>query len=126
MKQVSGKLRMELAQYRELNTFAQFGSDLDDSTRKVLDSGVRMMQALRQRRYEPIPDWKQALLIYAVSEGYADGTEPKMIEEFEKKLYSYFENKYPDMVKTLVSGAKMNKSFENRLKAVLKSFAEVG
>lgn len=126
MKQVSGKLRMELAQYRELNTFAQFGSDLDDSTRKVLDSGVRMMQALRQRRYEPIPDWKQALLIYAVSEGYADGTEPEMIEEFEKKLYSYFENKYPDMVKTLVSGAKMNKSFENRLKAVLKSFAEVG
>ena len=65
MKQVSSQLRMNLAQYRELATFAQFGSDLDESTRRVIASGARMMAALRQGRYAPLADWKQALLLFA-------------------------------------------------------------
>ena len=69
MKQVASRLRMDLAQYRELVAFSQFGSDLDDTTRRVLESGERMMAALRQGRYEPLDDWKQAILILAVSEG---------------------------------------------------------
>ena len=125
MKQVSGKLRMELAQYRELNTFAQFGSDLDDSTKKVLDRGMRMMRALRQKRYEPLPDWKQALLIYAVSEGFADGAAPDEIEDFEKRLCERFETKHKELVSALKTGEKMSREFENRLREALREFAEV-
>ena len=124
MKQVSGKLRMELAQYRELAAFSQFGSDLDEDTRRVLDSGERMMYALRQRRYSPMPDWKQALLIYAVSEGYADGFAPGAMEEFERKLFEFFETRCSRLRAQLETGSAMNPKFEARLKAALAKFAE--
>ena len=104
MKQVSSRLRMDLAQYRELSTFAQFGSDLDDSSRKVLNAGERMMAALRQRRYAPLEDWKQALLLYAVSEGFADGIEPEEMEEFEERLYVHMEAREPARLRMLKSG----------------------
>jgi len=119
MKQVSSRLRMQLAQYRELATFAQFGSDLDDNTRRVLDSGLRMMRALRQRRYEPLPDWKQALLIYAVAEGFADNTEPDDMERFEQELYAHFESEHADIVKALMTGNKMDKALESKIKSAL-------
>ena len=125
MKQVSGKLRMELAQYRELNTFAQFGSDLDDATKKVLGRGQRMMRALRQRRYEPMPDWKQALVIYAVSEGFADNVPPEGIEDYEKRLIEHIEKDRKDIKSVLVSGGKMSRGFEEKLRAALTEFAEV-
>ncbi len=125
MKQVSGKLRMELAQYRELNTFAQFGSDLDESTRKVLDKGVRMMRALRQRRCDPLADWQQALIIYAVSEGFANAVDPENMESFEKGLYEYFENECPRIKERLESGAKMDPAFEAEVRGALKAYAEV-
>ena len=124
MKQVSGKLRMELAQYRELAAFSQFGSELDESSRRVLDSGVKMMHALRQRRYEPLPDHKQALLIYAVSEGFANAVSPDGMEEFEKRLYETFDKKHPDIMAVLKTGDKMSPAFEKELRAALKAFAE--
>ena len=124
MKQVSGKLRMELAQYRELAAFSQFGSELDESSRRVLDSGVRMMRALRQRRYEPLPDHKQALLIYAVSEGFADKVSPDGMEEFERRLYETFDSRHPDIMAVLKTGSKMSPAFEKKLKAALARFAE--
>ena len=107
MKQVSGRLRMNLAQYRELANFAQFGSDLDESTKQVLASGSRMMAALRQGRYAPLPDWKQALIIYAVSEGFADSVDPDNMEAFEETLYRHMESGYPDLVKLLQTGKKL-------------------
>ncbi len=125
MKQVSSRLRMELAQYRELAAFSQFGSDLDDNTRRVLDSGVRMMRALRQRRYEPLEDWKQALLIYAVAEGFAKEVDPDGIERFELGLYDYFEQNAPELTASLKTGAKMDKAFEAKLKAEIASYAGV-
>ncbi|MBO4849017.1 MAG: F0F1 ATP synthase subunit alpha [Clostridia bacterium] len=124
MKKISARLRMELAQYRELASFAQFGSDLDDSTRKVLGSGLRMMRALRQRRFEPLPDWKQALLIYAVAEGLADDTEPEDMERFEKGLYEYFETNCRDIVSTLETGAAMTPAVEARVKAAVSRYKE--
>lgn len=124
MKQVSARLRMELAQYRELATFAQFGSDLDESTKRVLDAGARMMRALRQRRYEPLPDWKQALLIYAVSEGFAASTAVEDIEGFETRLYEYFENSRADIKAELETGNRMAPEFEDKLRKALAEFAE--
>lgn len=122
MKQVSSRLRMDLAQYRELSTFAQFGSDLDDSSRKVLNAGERMMAALRQRRYAPLEDWKQALLLYAVSEGFADGIEPEEMEEFEERLYVHMEAREPALLSMLKSGKKMGQEQIAQLKEALARF----
>ncbi len=124
MKQVSSRLRMDLAQYRELASFAQFGSDLDDSTRRVLDSGARMMAALRQRRYDPLPDWKQALLIFAVSEGFASSVPVEEMEKFETALYEYFEKERGDIAQTLATGKRMDRAFAEELKKALKEFTE--
>ncbi|MBP5155454.1 MAG: F0F1 ATP synthase subunit alpha, partial [Clostridia bacterium] len=124
MKQVSSRLRMDLAQYRELASFAQFGSDLDDSTRRVLDSGARMMAALRQRRYDPLPDWKQALLIFAVSEGFASSVPIEETEKFESSLYEYFETERKDIAETLATGKRMDKEFTEKLRNALKDFTE--
>ena len=122
MKQVSARLRMDLAQYRELSTFAQFGSDLDDSTRAVLTAGERMMAALGQRRYSPLPDWKQALLILAVSEGFADGEDPETLEEFEQALYAWMETCRPRITERLKTGAKLDGEELARVKEALGQF----
>ena len=119
MKQVSGRLRMNLAQYRELASFSQFGSDLDAATKKVLDSGERMMAALRQGRYAPLADWKQVLMIFAVSEGFADHVEPKKMEEYEERLYGYMESAEPELVAVLRSGKKLSDETRQKLLAAL-------
>ncbi len=119
MKQVSSRLRMNLAQYRELVGFAQFGSDVDAATKKVLESGERMMAALRQGRYAPLEDWKQALLIYAVAEGFADSIDAGHMEEYEDKLYNYIESVHPQLIETLKSGEKMDVETIKTLRAAL-------
>ena len=124
MKQVSSRLRMDLAQYRELSTFAQFGSDLDDSSTKVLNSGERMMAALRQNRYAPLEDWKQALLLFAVSEGYADNIEPAEIGEYEERLYVHMEGREPALVRRLQNGKKLSAEEITVLKNALARFVE--
>ncbi len=124
MKSISGRLRMDLAQYRELASFAQFDSDLDDSTRAVLDRGKRMMYALRQRRFEPMPDSRQALIIYAVAEGYAADVAPEDIEEFERELFRTFDAEHPDIMAELEKGAKLEGGLEARLGEALRKFKE--
>ena len=124
MKQISSRLRMELAQYRELATFAQFGTDVDESTRRVLDSGARMMAALRQRRYSPLPDWKQALLIYSVAEGFANGTPLEGMEKYESDLYDYFGSNCRDIVEELKTGKKMDPELTSKVKSALTAFTE--
>ena len=120
MKQVSSSLRMKLAQYRELASFAQFGSDLDDHTKGVLDAGARMMAALRQGRYAPLPDWKQALLIYAVSEGFANAVDPDHLEEYEIRLFDSFAAEHADLIERLGSGQKMSPETIDALKNALR------
>ena len=122
MKQVSSRLRMDLAQYRELSTFAQFGSDLDDASIKVLNAGERMMAALRQQRYAPLEDWKQAILLFAVSEGFADDVLPAEMEEYEERLYVHMEGREPDLVRRLQSGKKLNAEEIAGLKGALAQF----
>ena len=124
MKQVSASLRMRLAQYRELAAFAQIGSDLDESTKAVLKAGEKMMAALRQKRYAPLPDWQQALLLFAVSEGFAEDISPKDMESFEQRLYSYFEEKQKDIKAKLETGEKMDEHFKAEVKAAISSFKE--
>ena len=122
MKQVSSRLRMDLAQYRELSTFAQFGSDLDDASTKVLNAGERMMAALRQQRYAPLEDWKQAILLFAVSEGFADDVLPAEMEEYEERLYVHMEGREPSLVRRLQSGKKLTAEEIAGLKEALAQF----
>ncbi len=124
MKQVSGKLRMELAQYRELASFAQFGSELDESSLRVLERGEKMMRALRQRRYEPLADWKQALIIYSVSEGFAQDVPLAEMEEFEYGLYDFFEERYAGLKAVLETGNKMDASVEKAVRDALSRYKE--
>ncbi len=108
MKQVSARLRMSLAQYRELAAFAQFGADLDDNTRKVLDAGDRMMAALRQRRFAPLSDAHQALIIFAVGDGFAAKISPEQMELFETRLFEYFDTEQQELMATLATGKKLD------------------
>ena len=128
MKQVSANLRMGLAQYRELAGFTQFGSEIDAATKKVLDAGMRMMAALRQGRYAPLADWKQALLIFAVSEGFANGIAADDIEDFGEQLSLHIESKHPLILQKLRSGKKMSDEDKAELKnaiAMMEKIKEV-
>ena len=119
MKQVSASLRMRLAQYRELAGFAQFGSDVDAATKKVLDDGARMMGALRQKRYAPMADWQQVVTIFTVSNGLADTVAPNDMEAFTESVCDYLESVHPDLVETLEIGAKMTGETIEALKSAI-------
>lgn len=122
MKQVSSSLRMRLAQYRELSGFAQFGTEMDRDTKAVLDLGARMMASLKQARYSPLKDWQQALLIYAVSEGYANSVPVNDIEEYESELYRHFTFNANELVALLETGEKMSADTKERVNNELKEF----
>jgi len=124
MKQVSARLRMDLAQYRELVGFTQFGSDIDAATRKVLESGKRMMAALRQNRYMPLPDWQQALTIFAVSEGFADSISPSDIESYSEQLIIYIETRYNELCDLLKSGCKLTDENKEALREAIAAFSK--
>ncbi len=124
MKQVSASLRTRLAQYRELADFMQFGSDIDDTTKKALHSGRMLMEALKQPRYNPAPDYLQAVLIFAVSEGYADNIEPSNMDRFERELFEYLEDECASLCDKLKSGGKMDSVLKSELEAALSDFAK--
>ncbi|MBR5446501.1 MAG: F0F1 ATP synthase subunit alpha, partial [Clostridia bacterium] len=122
MKQVSARLRMELAQYRELAGFTQFGADIDASTKKVLDTGKRMMAALLQSRYAPLPDWEQAVLLFAVSEGFADAVDPSDMESWGTYLINHLEIRFPALVEILRSGKKLEDSEKDLLREAIGTY----
>ena len=124
MKQVSGNLRTRLAQYRELADFMQFGSDVDKATKETLDSGRRLMEALKQNRYKPIEDYLQALLIFAISEGYAKNIDVNEMDAFERQLYLFFNKKYADLLKELSKGEKMSDSVKDKVRTALSEFIQ--
>ena len=123
MKKVSSSLRTRLAQYRELAEFMQFGSDIDDETKKTLNSGRLLTEALRQPRYAPVEDNMQTILIFAVSEGYADGIAPDKMEKFEKDLYKYFREEKSELAVKVRTAKKFDDELKNSLKEALSEFA---
>ena len=124
MKQVSANLRMNLAQYRELAGFAQFGSDVDAATKKILASGERMMAALRQARYDPLPDWKQVLIIFAVAGGFADEIHADEMEAYTSHLCDYVESVHPETAARLATGAKLNPEETEQLRQIITEVRE--
>ncbi|MBC7364237.1 MAG: F0F1 ATP synthase subunit alpha, partial [Candidatus Aminicenantes bacterium] len=103
MKQVAGKLRLDLAQYRELLTFAQFGTELDRASQAQLERGLRLTEILKQEPYHPLPVEKQILIIYAGNRGYLDEFPVQVIKNYEKRLYQFFDSKYPHLLQAIAS-----------------------
>lgn len=122
MKQVAGRLRMDLAQYRELAAFSQFGSDLDKATRDTLHRGDRMTELLKQTCYSPMDAADQVISIFAASEGYADDVEVSDIAAFEQALVPYVNKHYPELHDEIHSGKKLSKDSLEKLRAVIADF----
>ena len=122
MKQMSASLRTKLAQYRELADFTQLGTDVDEDTRRTLDSGAHLMEALKQNRFNPLEDWKQALLLFAVSEGFADGVALDGMERFETGLFPYFEKNFAALTAELKTGKKQTPEQLDSIRAALGQY----
>ena len=118
MKKVAGTLRLDLAQYREVEAFSQFASDLDEATKSQLQRGSRLVEALKQGQYVPLAVEKQVLLSFAVTNGFADDIDVSKIGDFEEKLYDYFESSCPDILD------KLKSSFDDDVIKALKENLE--
>ena len=124
MKQVAGRLRMDLAQYRELAAFAQFGSDLDKATQATLHRGDRMTELLKQPQYAPMEASDQVVAIYAVSEGFADGLELKDVARYEKGLLPFVHQSWPELKDIILSARKLTKEELQRLREIIGEFTK--
>lgn len=122
MKKVAGKLKISLAQFRELEAFAQFGSDLDEATKKQLDLGNRLVEVLKQPQYSPLPLEKQVVILYAVNNGYLDDVSVEKVKEFQNKLYDYMEASGKDVMTTIAGSGQLEESTEEALKKHLENF----
>jgi F-type H+/Na+-transporting ATPase subunit alpha len=120
MKQVAGTLRIDLAQFRELAAFAQFGSDLDKSTQNQLERGKRLTEVLKQGQYQPMEVEKQVFIIWTVSNGHADNINVSDLKRFEEELFKFVENSHPTIFETL----RTKKSIDDDLKATMKEAIE--
>jgi F-type H+-transporting ATPase subunit alpha len=124
MKQVAGTLRLDLAQFRELAAFAQFGSDLDKVTQAQLARGQRLTELLKQDQYTPLPVAKQVLAIFAGTNGYIDDIAVEEIRRFETELYRFVENTHPSVWQKLMEKKQIDDSLKQEFVKILKEFEE--
>ena len=122
MRQVAGTLRLDLAQYRELAAFAQFASDLDQSTQDQLNRGKRLVEVLKQLQYQPLAVEKQVLIVYAGTKGFLDNVAVEQVREFETELYQFVEGREPSLFTDLVTQGQIDDDLKARVEAVLKEF----
>jgi F-type H+/Na+-transporting ATPase subunit alpha len=123
MRQVAGTLRLDLAQYRELAAFAQFGSDLDKSTQTQLNRGARLVEILKQPQYEPLPVERQVAIIYAGTNGYLDTVAIPDLRRFEVELYGFLETRHPQVFRGIIEKKQLDDQLKGALDAAVKEFA---
>jgi len=124
MRQVAGTLKLELAQYRELAAFAQFGSDLDKATQNQLNRGKRLVEILKQDQYKPLPFSKQILIIYAGTNGYLDDLEVDQIRAFEGELLQYVESMSPQLLDSIMKKKTIDDALKSEMEKFLKEFKQ--
>ena len=124
MKQVAGKIKGELAQYRELAAFAQFGSDLDATTQRILNRGDRLTELMKQDQYSPLQVEEQVCVIYAGTQGYLDNIEKDKVGTFEEEFLRKLHGDHSDLLKTIRDTGKLDEASEKTLKEVLDAFAK--
>jgi F-type H+-transporting ATPase subunit alpha len=122
MKQVAGTLRLELAQYREMAAFAQFGSDLDQATQRQLNRGSRLVELLKQGQYEPLSVEKQVLIIFAGTNGFIDELPLNALKKYEHELYSFVESKHPDIFSDILKKRELDNDLRAKIKGALEEF----
>jgi F-type H+-transporting ATPase subunit alpha len=124
MKQVAGTLRLDLAQYREMAAFSQFGSELDKATQAQLSRGVRMVELLKQGQYRPMSVADQVLSIYAGTNGFVDDVPVNKVRQFEDDLLHYITQSHPQVKKDLATKGKIDEAFGNELKQIIGAFKQ--
>jgi F-type H+-transporting ATPase subunit alpha len=121
MKKVAGKMKLSMAQFRELEAFAQFASDLDAETKKQIDLGQRLMEVLKQPQFQPMPVANQVAIIYAVSNGFANDVEVKAVREWEVKLHEFL-NKSKSVLLEKIGKGEWDEKIEKELKGAIEEF----
>jgi len=124
MKQVAGSLRLDLAQYREMAAFAQFGSDLDQTTQRLLARGTRLVELLKQGQYQPLSVERQIVIIYAGTNGFVDHLPESALKKYEVELYRFVENRHPDIFTDIRTKRDLTDDLKGRINAALKEFNE--
>jgi F-type H+-transporting ATPase subunit alpha len=122
MKQVAGTLRLELAQYREMAAFAQFGSDLDQATQRQLSRGSRLVELLKQDQYQPLPVEKQILIIYAGTNGFVDELPATALKKYEQELYSFIDSRHPDVFADILKKRELDGDLRAKMTKALEEF----
>ncbi len=125
MKQVSSKIKLELAQYRELAAFAQFGSELDKATQAVLNHGERLMEVLKQKQYQPMKVEEQVAIIFAATNRFLTDIEVKDIKDFEVGLIEYINDKHPDIFKQIKETGKIDDDLHQRMADAINAFKKI-
>jgi F-type H+-transporting ATPase subunit alpha len=125
MKQVAGRLRLDLAQYRAVEAFAQFASDLDKATQAQLQRGARLVELLKQPQYQPVPVEKQIISIFAASNGYVDDVPILSIRKYETELQAFIADKYPDIAENIQRSGTLDDDLQATLKKALDAFKAV-
>ena len=122
MKKVAGRMRLDLAQYREVQAFSQFASDLDKSTRDQLERGARLVEILKQPQYQPMPVEQQVTIIYAGYNGFLDDLPVASIRKFETEFHPFMADKYPDVLDKIRRTKDLEKDTEAELVRAIKAF----
>jgi F-type H+-transporting ATPase subunit alpha len=122
MKQVGGTLKLDLAQYREMAAFAQFGSDLDPASQRLLNRGARLTEMLKQNQYDPLTIDKEVVLVFAANEGYLDALEVGQIRAFEQGLYTTFDSRHADLLAEIRDKRELSDDLRKKLKAALDDY----
>jgi F-type H+-transporting ATPase subunit alpha len=125
MKQVAGTLRLDLAQYRELEAFAQFGSDLDKSTQQQLNRGVRLVELLKQPQYDPMSMAKQVTAIFAGTKGFVDKYPVEKVGEYEQQLLEFIEQKHAYIFDELTEKDEISDELDEKMRKALTEFDEI-
>jgi F-type H+-transporting ATPase subunit alpha len=122
MRSVAGRLRLDLAQYRELEAFAAFASDLDAATKRQLERGARTVEVLKQPQYSPVPVEQQVVIIYAVTNGHIDEVPVNRVREWERQFQEYLTARHPNIGEKLRTEKALSKETEAELKSAIASF----
>jgi len=122
MKQVAGSMKLELAQYREVAAFAQFGSDLDAATQQLLNRGEKLTELLKQKQYVPLPTEEQVCILYAGVRGFLDKIQTSEISKFEELYLNLLKTKSPHIINNIKSEGQLSEKTDAELKAILEEF----
>ena len=125
MKQVSSSLKLDLAQYHEMEAFARFGSDLDPTTKKILDHGARLEHLLVQKQYQPMPVSEQVMVLYAAQHGYVDSIDMDALSQYDTDMLSYIKAEYPNILDQINQKGQLDDELEKTINTALTAFGQV-